>query len=406
MKNLNFVFRTMIVVLILTNSAIIYSQDWPQWRGLNHDGKATVKAPATWPKELTQVWKTSVGLGDATPVIVGNRIYVFTRVDADEVVRCLDVNSGKEVWQYKYPAISVTGPAASHPGPRSTPAVANGKLVVFGVGGVLSCLEAATGKLVWEKQNPTSLVPTYFSGTSPIIVDGMVIVHVGTTGNGAITAFDLITGNEKWKWAGDGPAYASPVVMTVVGIKQLVSETEKNLVGLNLANGKLLWQVAVTPQQRFYNSASPMVNGQTIIFTGQGSGTKAITIEKQGENFVTKELWTNAEIGTKWNTPILNNGFIYGISDLKRIYCIDAATGKTAWIDNATTSDFGGIVDGGTAIFALPSTGTLIVFSPNGKTYTEAALYKVTETITYSEPVVSGNVVYIKDTDSLIQFKF
>jgi outer membrane protein assembly factor BamB len=406
MKKMKILFQIMIVILLAISSTNIYSQDWPQWRGLNHDGKATVKAPATWPKELTQVWKATVGLGDATPVLVGNRVYVFARKDADEIVQCIDVATGKEVWQYKYPAVVVTGPPASHPGPRSTPAVANGKIVVFGVGGILSCLDAATGKLVWSKENPTSAVPTFFTGTSPIIVDGIVIVHVGTTGNGAITAFDLLTGNEKWKMEGEGPSYASPSVMTVGGVKILVSATEKSLMGLNLATGKLLWQLSTPLMQRFYNSSSPLVNGQTIIYTGQGSGIKAIMVEKQGDNFVPKELWTNAEVGTKWNSPVLNNGFVYGISDLKRIFCIDAATGKTAWIDNATTSDFGGIVNGGSAIFALPSTGTLIVLSPNGKAYSEIVRYKVTESITYSEPVVSGNVVYIKDTDSLIQYKF
>jgi outer membrane protein assembly factor BamB len=406
MKNLKFLFPLMLVVLIFISSTKIYSQDWPQWRGLNHDGKATVKAPATWPAALTQGWKATVGLGDATPVLVGNRIYVFARKDADEVVQCIDVATGKEIWQYKYPAVVVTGPPASHPGPRSTPAVSNGKIVVLGVGGILSCLDAATGKQVWQKENPTNAVPTFFTGTSPIIVDGMVIVYVGTTGNGALTAFDLLTGNEKWKLAGEGPSYASPSIMTVGGVKILVSSTEKSLIGVNLATGKQLWQISTPLMQRFYNSSSPLVNGQTIIYSGQGSGTKAIMVEKQGDNFVTKELWTNAEAGTKWNSPVLNNGFVYGISDLKRIFCIDVATGKTAWIDNAITSDFGGIVNGGSAIFALPSTGTLIVLSPNGKAYTEAARYKVTETITYSEPVISGNMVFIKDTDSLIQYKF
>ena len=395
-----------LIALIFMTSINAFSQDWPQWRGLNHDGKASFKAPATWPAELTQVWKVTVGLGDATPVLVGNRVYVFARVEADEVVKCLDAATGKDVWQYKYPAVVVTGPPATHPGPRSTPAVANGKVVVYGVGGNLLCLDAATGKLIWEKQNPTSAVPTFFTGTSPIIVDGMVIVHVGTTGSGAITAFDLTTGSEKWKWAGDGPSYATPSIMTVGGMKQLVSMTEKNLVGLELATGKLLWQVATPILQRFYNAVSPLVNGQTIYFSGQGSGTKAVTIEKQGDQYIAKELWSNTEAGEKWNSPVLKDGFLYGISDLRKIYCIDAATGKTAWIDAGNNSDFGSLVDGGSVIFALPSTGNLIVLKPDGKAYSEAARYKATETVTFSDPTISGNIVYIKNTDSLIQYKF
>jgi outer membrane protein assembly factor BamB len=408
MKKVKFLFSIMIVVLLVLSSANTYSQDWPQWRGLTRDGKvAGLKAPSAWPKELTPVWKASVGLGDATPVLVGNRIYVFARKDADEVVQCLDVATGKEVWQYKYAATVVSGPSASqHPGPRSTPAVAGGKIVTFGVGGVLTCLDAATGKLVWKRENPTNAIPQFYTGTSPIIVDGMVITHVGSPGNGEIIALDITTGAEKWKWAGDGPSYASPSVMTVGGVKQLVAQTEKSLLGLNLATGKLLWQIATPIQQRFYNAVSPLINGQTVIYSGQGIGTKAITVEKQGEQFVTKEIWSNTEAGEKWNSPVLKDGFLYGVSDLKKIYCIDAATGKTAWIDAGTNSDFAAIVDCGTAIFALPSTGNLIVLTPNGKAYTEAARYKVTETATYSDPIISGNLVYIKDTDSLMQYKF
>ena len=407
MKKVKFSFSLLTVVLILISSINTFSQDWPQWRGLTRDGKVTgFKAPQTWPKELTQVWKVPVGLGDASPVLVGNRIYVFARKVADEVVQCLDVATGKELWNYKYAATVVTGPSASqHPGPRSTPAVANGKVVVYGVGGVLSCLDAATGKLVWKKENPTNAIPPFYTGTSPIIVDGMVIIHVGATGKGELTAFDLSTGSEKWKWAGDGPSYASPSVMTVGGVKQLVSMTEANLIGLNLATGKLLWQVATPVQQRFYNAVSPLINGQTIYYSGQGVGTKAILVEKQGEQYTTKELWSNTEAGEKWNSPILKDGFLYGMSDMKKIYCIDATTGKTAWIDSGTASDFGSIVDCGSVIFALTGTGSLIIMNPNSKVFTEISRYKVTET-TYSDPIITGNIVYIKDTESLIQYKF
>ena len=106
------------------------AQDWPQWRGANRDAKAgDFKAPKSWPKELTKKWKTAVGDGVATPALVGNRLYVFSRQDGNEITRCLDAATGTEIWQEKYESLGASGPAASYSGPRSSPAVAGGKVV-------------------------------------------------------------------------------------------------------------------------------------------------------------------------------------------------------------------------------------------------------------------------------------
>ena len=133
--------------VILLGAASAFAKDWPQWRGPNRDGKVKgFTAPQKWPTELTQKWKVTVGSGDATPALVGDKLYVFTRQGADEVTLCLNAANGKELWKDKYAAQAVTGAASRHPGPRSSPAVANGKVVTLGVGGVLS----------WHCQAPPS----------------------------------------------------------------------------------------------------------------------------------------------------------------------------------------------------------------------------------------------------------
>jgi len=405
MKKLNFII-SVIATLIIFSSTDSFSQDWPQWRGINRDSKVTgFKAPPNWPSELKQEWKVTVGFGDATPVLVGKNIYLNTRQGDQEVILCLDAATGKELWKNQYPSNAVTGPAISHPGPRSTPVVANGKVVTFGASAILSCLDARTGKVVWKRENPTNAVPQFFTGMSPLIVDNLCIAHVGTNDNGEVLALDLNTGNEKWKWAGDGPAYASPSVMTIDGKKNLIIQTEKNLMALNLSDGKLLWQLATPVQQRFYNCVSPYIDGQTIYLTGQGTGMKAIKIEKAGNEYVTKELWSNATVGAKWNTPVLKDGFLYGFTDQKRIYCLNASTGQTAWIDNAVNSDFAAIVDCGTVIIGLPSTANLIIFKPESAAYSEVVKYKVSETAIYSYPIVAGNKIYIKDAETLMLYR-
>lgn len=236
-------------IVALIGATCALAQDWPQWRGINRDAKVgKFVAPATWPKELAPKWKVVVGTGDSTPALVGDKLYVFTRQGDDEVTLCLNAATGKEIWRDKYAAQAVTGAAGSHPGPRSSPAVANGKVVTLGVGGILSCLDATTGKLMWRKDEFPNVVPMFFTAMSPIIVDKLAIAHLGGKGNGAVEAFDLGAGNVKWKWTGDGPSYSSPMAMTVGGVKQIVVATEKNLVGLAPADGKLLWQIPIRPE--------------------------------------------------------------------------------------------------------------------------------------------------------------
>jgi len=397
----------MLGCVILIGASCVFAQDWPQWRGANRDGKVTgFEAPQEWPKELKLRWKTTVGSGDATPALIGDKLFVFTRQGDDEVTMCLDAGGGKEQWTDKYAAQAVTGAPARHPGPRSSVAVADGKVVTLGVGGVLSCLDAATGKVVWRKDPFPKVVPKFFTSTSPIIVDGMAIGHLGGQDNGAIIAYDLNTGDEKWRWAGEGPAYASPALLTVAGTKQLVTLAEKSVVAIGVADGKLLWQLPFAPAGRTYNAATPIIDGQTVIYTGAGRGTKAVKVEKQGDGFAAKELWSNPELAPQFNTPVLRDGLLFGLTNRGNLFCINAQTGQTAWTDE-TQRDRGGftsIVSAGSCLMALPSSSELIVFKPSDKEYSELAVIKVSETPSYAHPVIAGNRIFIKDQDTVTMF--
>ena len=393
----------MVGCVVLIGATRAGAQDWPQWRGPNRDGKvAGFTAPQTWPEALTQKWRTTVGSGDATPALVGDKLYVFARQGDDEVTLCLDAGDGKELWQDKYAAQAVTGAAARHPGPRSSPAVAEGKVVTLGVGGVLSCLDAATGEVVWRKDPFPKVVPMFFTATSPIIVDRVAIAHLGGRGNGAIIAYDLASGDEKWRWDAEGPEYASPVLLTVDGTKQIVTLTEKSIVAVGVADGKLLWQLPFLPQRRAYNAATPIVDGQTVIYTGAARGAKAVTIEKRGDGFAAKELWSNPELAPQFNTPVLKDGLLFGFSDRGNLYCINAQTGRTAWTDTTQHGrGFAAMLDVGACLVALPSTSELIAFKPVESQYEELARIKVSETPTYAHPVIAGNRIFVKDEDAV-----
>ena len=374
-------------------TSCLLAADWPQWRGPNRDAKATdFKVPETWPKELTPKWKTTVGNGDATPALVGDKLYVFSRQGEDEVITCLNAEDGQQVWQKKYPTVRVSGPAGQHPGPRGSPAVAEGKVVTFGVGGMLSCYNAANGDKVWQKDSAKDFSPAYpgfYTASSPLIAAGMCIAHLGGQGKGAVVAFDLNTGEPKWRCDGDAPAYSSPLVATMDGVSQVIEMGESSLAGLSLADGKLLWKAELggggpgrggpggSPGRggppggpgagpggpggpppggppgrggrgggrgmgmgRSYNATTPVVDGQTVIVAG--STVRAFKIEKNGDTFAAKEAWTNPDINTVFASPVLKDGMVYGLSGANSLYCLDAKTGKTMWTGELQTGDAGG----------------------------------------------------------------
>ena len=149
-----------------------------------------------------------------------------------------------------------------------------------------------------------------------------------------MVAYDLANGEQKWKWTDEGPGYASPVLMTVGGAKMVVTLTAKSVVGLGVADGKLLWREPFAPQGMNYNAATPIVDGQTVIYCGSGRGAKAVKIEKEGDSFTAKELWSNPDNAVQFDSPVLKGGLIFGLSQRGNFFCLNAQTGKTAWTDS------------------------------------------------------------------------
>ncbi|HYH66029.1 MAG TPA: PQQ-binding-like beta-propeller repeat protein [Urbifossiella sp.] len=404
------------LALALALTPALVAADWPQWRGPTGDGVAAgFTAPAAWPKELKKGWSVAVGQGVATPALAGGKLYAFGFEDGQEVLRCLDAATGKELWKEGYTTPPVTGFAGGYPAARSSPAVAAGKVVTFGVQGVLSCLDAATGKVQWRKDN-TGPVPMFSTSCSPLIAGGLCVVQVGGDGRGAVVAFDLGTGAERWRWASDGTKYASPTVVDVGGLKAVVAETTGTVSAVGLADGKVLWQASFSSK---YNASTPVAAGPVVMYGGTGKANTAVKLERKGNSVEAVKLWANDENPVQFGSPAVANGRLFNIAQDGTVFCIDTATGKTVWTGRPSAGGtapppagkfkgkggggggYGAVVVAGSALFTLTPSGQLVVLDAAAAEYKELAKYRVADGGTYAYPVVDGNRVFVRDRDSV-----
>jgi outer membrane protein assembly factor BamB len=400
------------VVLGLT-SQVCFAQDWPQWRGPKRDGGvASFAAPRVWPDKLKTIWKVQIGLGHSSPVVVGRRVYLHSRQEENEVVSCLDLDTGKQLWRDSYPTPYMMNPAAvSHgKGPKSTPVVYNNKLNTFGISGILSCYDAGTGKVTWRKEfskqfKATS--PLFGSATSPLVHNGLVIVHVGGHDSGALTAFNAETGEVKWSWTGDGPGYASPVVFESGGANQIVTQTQKSITGFAAANGELLWQIPFETEY-VQNIVTPVVYKQTLILSGLEKGTMAIRVIKRGQKWETEQIWRNPDVSMYMNSPVVSGDFLFGLSHKRKgqFFCLDARTGKTMWTSNGREGDNAAIVTTGQLLFLLTDSAELIVAQSDPKQFAVLKKYSTADSPTWAHPVIVQNLILIKDAGSLALLAF
>jgi outer membrane protein assembly factor BamB len=397
------------VAIFAALSAVIAAQsrstDWPQWRGVNRDGAAaTFAEPKSWPERLTMKWKVDVGLGYAAPVTVGNRVYLFTRQDPDEVLRALDLQSGKVIWQARYPAPYKPNPAATGKhgtGPKSTPTFANGKVYTFGMSGIVTAFDAGTGKQIWQK--PASTVePLYHTAMSPLVDRGLVILHVGGHNNGALTAFNADTGAVKWTWTGDGPAYGSPIAVDLAGARQVITFTQENLVGIAADTGQLLWKRPFTVRAT-RNAVTPVLYGDTVIVSGLGKSVTAFKVVRRNDQWSIEDVWENAEVTMDMSTGVIVGDRLVGFSPRNsgQYFALDARTGKTLWLSEGRQAENATVVRAGALWFALEDDAELVVGRGSSATFEPLKRYTVGESATWAQPVISGNRVLVKDVSTV-----
>ena len=384
------------------------AQDFPQWRGANRDAHLTgFAAPAVWPRELMRRWKVAVGVGHSSPIIAGDSVYIFARQGENEIMRRLRRSDGKEIWREGYAAPYEMNPAAQGhgKGPKSTPVYAAGKIYALGISGVVSCYDAPTGKVVWRKnfasQFPAT-APVFGTAMSPLVENNLLIVHLGGAGKGALTALETKTGRTRWQWTGDGPAYASPVVVTLGGVRQIVTQSQLQCIGIEAATGKLLWSVPfTTPYEQ--NSVTPLVVGDMIVFAGVQKPTFALRVRKNGAAWTAERAWENSDLPLYMSSPVVSGTRIYGMSAKRsgQLFSLDAATGKTLWTGEGRFGDNASVWDSGDYVLALNTGADLHVYRKAGDKLESVAQYTVADSPVWASPALSGNQILVKDENAL-----
>jgi outer membrane protein assembly factor BamB len=389
------------------------AQDWPQWRGPARSGAAPALASRTaWPAALTPAWKATVGAGHAAPVVAGGRVYVFARQGEKETLQALDAATGAPAWQQSYAApYEMNSAATSHgKGPKSTPVVAEGRVFTYGIGGILSAHDAATGRLLWRQDFASrfpATAPLYGSAQSPLVDGGRVIVHVGGPGRGALTAFDAATGAVAWAWTGDGPGYASPVIAEAAGVRQVVTFTEGRLVGLSADKGEELWSLPFTTDYS-QNAVTPLVQGDLVVYSGLDQPLRAARIARAGGKWALVPVWENAEVATYMSSPVLAGGRVCGLSHRRKgqLFCVDAASGKTAWLSEGRQGENAALVAAGSTLLVLTTGGELIVADASAPAFAAVRRYTVATGPTWAHLAVTQAGVLVKDAETLAFLRF
>jgi outer membrane protein assembly factor BamB len=388
-----------LVLFVVTASFFLlpfaHALDWPQWRGINRDGISSEKiSPASWGKDgPKQLWRKEVGTGVSSVVVRGGHLYTMGNKGGTDVVFCLDASTGAEIWRHTYSqgveARQFEG------GPAGTPTVDGDRVYTLSHEGDLFCLSAASGKVLWSKnlqKDFGGIRQKWGYSGSPLVDGDLVILDAGGPGASTV-ALDKITGAVKWKAGNDGAGYSSPVAFDLGGVRSIVIFKADALVGLNSANGQELWRY---PWQTKYdvNAPTPIVSDNKIFITsGYDTGCALLQV-RPGK---VTEIWRNKNLRSQLASPVLVQGYIYGIDGnvgKGELRCLELANGAIKWKQKIGG---GTLIAAGGYLLVLSERGELIVVEASPTNYREVARAQVLGGHCWVTPAVADGKIYCKN---------
>jgi outer membrane protein assembly factor BamB len=401
--------------------------DWPQWRGSGRDGvwRENDIVQKFTSDRLTPKWRVEIGSGYCGPTVAEGRVYVMdliTRPDHTERIHCFDEKTGRQLWSlaYECPYGRVQYPA----GPRASVTIDGGKAYALGATGRMHALDAASGKVLWQKnleEQYAIRLPQWGISASPLIHKNLVVLHIG--GDGAcVVALNKDTGDEAWRALDDRAQYSSPIVVQQGGQPVIVCWTGDSVAGLAAESGKVLWRYEWKPRNMPIGVATPVVEGDRVFFTSFYDGSLMLRVFANKPEF--DKLWqivgrdeknTDA-LHSIISTPVFEGGHIYGVDSYGELRCLDASDGRRLWEDKTAvpTARWSTIhfVKNADRYFMFNERGELIIarLSPQGyQEISRAKLLEPTEEqlrqrggVCWSHPAFANRHIFARNDKELV----
>jgi outer membrane protein assembly factor BamB len=375
--------------------------EWPTFRGARRDSAVPGVTIATdWSaRPPAELWRRAIGPGWSSFAVHGNYLFTQEQRGEDEVVACYDATTGEPVWSHRDAARFWESNAGA--GPRGTPTLHEGRVYSFGATGLVNVLEAADGKLVWSRNAGTDAgakVPDWGFSSSPLVVDGLVIVAA----SGTLVAYDRDTGAPRWTGAPGGVSYSSPQLITIDGVPQVLSLNKDGLVSVAPVDGKVLWQHAWPG----YPIVQPALtaDGDVLVSTTQDGGTRRLAVARDGASWKVEERWTSRNLKPYFNDFVVHEGHAYGF-DGGILAAIDLADGARKWK--------GGRYGHGQMLL-LPDQDLLLVISELGELalvaakpdgFRELARRPAVSGKTWNHPVMVGDRLLVRNGEEMVAFR-
>ncbi len=376
--------------------------DWPGFRGPDRDGRlAEVVIDADWKKNPPeQVWRHRVGPGWSSFAVVGDRLFTQEQLDQDELIVCYDANTGAQIWVHKDDARFTESIAG--PGPRATPTFHEGKLYVMGATGLLNCLDAATGRLIWSRdivKDSGASLPTWGFSSSPFVVDGVATVFAGGPDGKSVLGYDVETGEPAWQ-AGEGKSsYCSMQPARLEGVEQLLMATEQGLASFQPQGGEVLWN-HVWEINGIQRVVQPAILSETDVLLGSpfGEGLRRIHVSKQDDKWDSQEVWTTKDISPYYNDFVVHGDHLYGF-DGAFLTCVSLEDGKRQWKARGYGNGQVLLLADQELLLVLSETGTVALVEAKPDKRREVASFQAIEGKTWNHPVVAHGKLFVRNGD-------
>lgn len=379
--------------------AAVAKAEWPGFRGADRSGRVTgLKLATNWdtnPPKL--LWKKPVGAGWSSFAVAGAYAFTQEQRGANEVVVCYAVSTGEEVWTQQREA-RFDEPMGG-PGPRATPTLADGGVFTVSATGVLQRLKAGTGELVWKqdfKQLAGREPPMWGYASSPLVVQGLVIVFAGGAGDKGVMAFDAGTGEPRWAVPCGPESYSSPQLSKVLGEETVLMLTNDGVLLLDPPTGK----VKLNYEWKFegYRALQPTVIDESVILlpTPMSEGTRAIRISRKGEQLAAEELWTSKHMKPDFTELITHKGYLYGI-DGSMFSCVDLKTGERTWKDGRYGKGEAVLLDSADQILIAAETGRVALLQADASGHKELTSFTAIKGKTWNHPVLVGDKLLVRN---------